>query len=481
MPDTSLNVTTNLKLLFPDDDNDTEELNAVDDLLGKEMLALDIKERNGLLEEIHGVGCICPQETPEMVAKVLSDLDDEINRIPNSIEKQAYVRSKQFPNGHVHTKSFRMRFLRASLFCIPFVAQRIVTFLHIAVDLFGEVALQRPVRLSDFSDKDLKLLRLGRFQFTPFGDRVGRRIMIYFPDETWESFPPKSKARISLYMSWTAGNDVKTQRKGLVLLTWVEEDMKMSARPKNTLYKDNDLHSTRFSAIHICTPSDTISRFRQAVCKLRIGRSRRVLRQHLGNPIENRYALQSYGISGCQIPISYSGKVKQAYIRQWLGVRSAIEDSYDTLHSNNTHQVIIEYPQPEDVVFRQGSSCTNHPANLLFRNTIMVKVKEQDEAKWVRSGGIKIQRKQILMDVMHEVVVRNGGRFLIWNDNGGWNELLDEGVIHAKIHYLIKEFRKSVRTDLKSREKKVLGSDTSIFRSDHLSQPHEKTMRKCFE
>lgn len=309
------------------------------------------------------------------------------------------------------------------------------------------------------------------------------------------------------------------------MVMWVEEDMKMSARPKNTLYKDNDLHSTRFSAIHICTPSDTISRFRQAVCKLRIGRSRRVLRQHLGmyycsihqfgliellicmqrhplgrflmqhfrlnfqpsfcnssgNPIENRYALQSYGITGSQIPISYSGKVKQAYIRQWLGVRSAIEDSYDTLHSNKTNQVIIEYPQPEDVVFRQGSSCTNHPANLLFRNTIMVKVKEQDEAEWVGSGGIKIQRKQILMDVMHEVVVTNGGRFLIWNDNGGWNELLDEGVIHAKIHYLIKDFRKSVRTDLKSRQKKVLGSDTSIFRSDYLSQPHEKTMRKCFE
>jgi hypothetical protein len=211
-----------------------------------------------------------------------------------------------------------------------------------------------------------------------------------------------------------------------------------------------------------------------------------LLRLVLGNSIENRYALQGYGIPVDQLPISYSGKIKLGYVRQWIGVRRAIEafrDNPNPQPSSDSQQAalpnnIIEYPQPEDVVFRQGSSCTSHPANLAFRNLTMAKVLEQEQSREV-AGGTKIRRKKMVLDIISEIRIKNGGRFLLWNDNGGWNEMNEEELIHSKIEYLIKEFRKTARTDSKNLKQQqqqqqqqqqiVLDGGTSIFRSNHYS------------
>lgn len=165
----------------------------IDSMLSREMMQLDIKERTSIQEEIHGVGSIQREETPEFVGNAIRELIEEINlRIPVS-EKQAYLRSLEMTSSYVHTKQFRLRFLRAVLFDIPVAAKRLVKFLDIVLDLFGESLLQRPVRLSDFTKEEMKQLRLGRYQFTPFGDRKGRRILLIFPDATWEAIPPASR------------------------------------------------------------------------------------------------------------------------------------------------------------------------------------------------------------------------------------------------------------------------------------------------
>lgn len=182
---------------FPDE-HETHDPDEVDDLLSKELLRLNVNERTACQEEIHGVHCRSPVETPEMVSKALHNLTYELDyRIPPS-EKQAYLLSQQLPNSYVQSKGFRMRFLRSSLFDIPQVARRMVQFLDLVLELYGEFALQRPVCLSDFSSNELRLLRLGRFQYLPFGDRVGRRILMAFPDEAWESFPPKAKVSTTM-------------------------------------------------------------------------------------------------------------------------------------------------------------------------------------------------------------------------------------------------------------------------------------------
>ncbi len=179
--------------------------------------------------------------------------------------------------------------------------------------------------------------------------------------------------------------------------------------------------------------------------------------------MENRYAIQSFGIASEQIPISYTGKIKLGYIRQWMGVRRIIESTEHIAHTLPLDEILLEFPKEHDVVFRQGSSCTNHSANMGFRNYIISKVREQELSK--ASPGMNIRRKNMVLDIVNEVRGIGKGRFLIWNDNGGWNELLDDEIIHSKIEYLIKEFRKTVRNQLKAKPKPqiVLSSSTSMF------------------
>lgn len=440
------------QIQFPDEEQEAENVpEVVDELLAKEMLRLDMKERTAVQEEVHGVNCVLPEETPETVSKALNQLAYELDKIP-AIEKQAYLRSQKLEGSYVQTDSFRMRFLRASNFDVPWVAKRIVTFLELVSDIIGDVALQRPVCLSDFSDRELVCLRMGRWQFLPFADRIGRRIMVCFLDEIWEAFPPKTKAKISLYLSWTAGNDAMTQRRGLVLIVWFDKKFKIPRRPHRE-YKDHAMHSTRVSAFHMCTPDTPFYRFRAAVAKMRVGRVRRSLQTHVGNSMENRYALQSYGIPVEQMPISYTGKIKLKCIEQWVDARIAMEGSKD----NPIQNKVIEYPDPDDVVFRPGSSCNTHSGNNAFRNFLISKLNEQEMKS---KGQFNIRRKAVVAEVKSEVRDKNGGRFLIWNDKGWWNELVDEKKISLKIEYQIKELRKSIRYQAPV----SLKADTSIFR-----------------
>ena len=186
-----------------------------------------------------------------------------------------------------------------------------------------------------------------------------------------------------------------------------------------------------------------------------------------GNSMENRYALQSFGIASDQLPISYTGKIKLGYVRQWMDVRRIIEGSQENIDLVSPEEILYEYPKKDDVVFRQGSACTHHSANMGFRNLIIAKVREQERSK--DAPGMKIRRKKMVMDVVKEVRVHGKGRFLIWNENGGWNELLDDEIIHSKIEYLIKEFRKTIRSEIKNKPQAqtVLSASTSIFRSNY--------------
>ena len=58
---------------------------------------------------------------------------------------------------------FRLKFLRCELFDIQKTATRIINYLHIMLELFGIIALQRPVTLEDFTKDELRLFKKGRY------------------------------------------------------------------------------------------------------------------------------------------------------------------------------------------------------------------------------------------------------------------------------------------------------------------------------
>lgn len=164
-----------------EDPTEEEDLpqQAVENLLSKELLQLSLKDRTAIQEEIHGVKCLAPEETPELLEASLSELAMALKNddfIPPH-KKQAYRKSQQYVDTYVNEKDFRLRFLRFTLFDAKKAAEKIVKFLDLALELFGDFALKRAVRLTDFDTRDLRYLREGEFQFLPFRDRSGRRIM----------------------------------------------------------------------------------------------------------------------------------------------------------------------------------------------------------------------------------------------------------------------------------------------------------------
>jgi hypothetical protein len=180
------------------DEADTDP-QSVNNLLTKELFQLSLKDRTAIQEEIHGVACLAPEETPELLRVSLLQLActlESDDLIPQ-YTKYAYWKSQQLPNTYVNEAGFRLRFLRFTRFDIMQAAEKMVRFLRVIVELFGEFALERAVRLSDFDCRELKYLREGEFQFLPFRDQSGRRILVFMnplmPREDSVSIPFASR------------------------------------------------------------------------------------------------------------------------------------------------------------------------------------------------------------------------------------------------------------------------------------------------
>jgi hypothetical protein len=163
-------------------------------LIGKELLKLNLHDRNAIYEEIHGVRTLCPDELPpEMVDTILEEMSRELWLLPSSINS-AYKQSQKLQSpSYVNDRDFRLRFVRAELFNAKKAAVRFATFLDTAVELFGTYALERPIRLSDFNKQELRVFNTGRVQLAPFRDRVGRRVMVGFPPYDHDRFDHRTR------------------------------------------------------------------------------------------------------------------------------------------------------------------------------------------------------------------------------------------------------------------------------------------------
>lgn len=289
-----------------------------------------------------------------------------------------------------------------------------------------------------------------------------------------------------MYMLWAAGSDdIVTQKKGIIVLVWFDASFAKLNRSWKIKYKFYTLNCDRISAIHCCSPDTPHYRFRRSVMTMRAGSENlSKLIFHLGESMEIHYKLQGYGIPFEHVPISWTGKVKVQYLKQWMRIRLAIEKyTIHNKHDNNTTTIssssgsdgssdestnpagdIIECPQLQDVVFRQGTSGVSHPGNVTFRSliesTVLVEQFERGQQEKERSTSIanaknnpsnnkkkpKTKRpKQLALQIYEERhrTSSSTGRFLIWNnEKGWWNELNDKEQICMKIEYMVREFQK---------------------------------------
>ena len=171
------------------------------DEFSKALLNLDFKDRNVINEEIHGVGCMAPEESPQLIGAALYQLSVHLDQIE---EKPAYNRAQEMymahsgagmQFGYVNTDEFRLRFLRCELFDVEKAAIRIVKYLDLVCEAYGPYALTRPFRLSDLTKEDMSFLRGGDYQLMPYRDRSGRRVLCIVTNNREDI---STKTRVSL-------------------------------------------------------------------------------------------------------------------------------------------------------------------------------------------------------------------------------------------------------------------------------------------
>jgi len=172
----SLNKPVNYPVNYRDENVDPRK---VEVLLANELNKLSFNSRENINEEIHGVRCLAPEETPEMLDLALEKLSLALKAIPCA-DKQAFLQSqKLFPNNrYVNDRNFRLMFLRCELFDARKAAMRLVKHLNFVLKVFYDKKelLGRPVRLNDLSPSSMKLLRSGCLQLLPVRDNSGRRV-----------------------------------------------------------------------------------------------------------------------------------------------------------------------------------------------------------------------------------------------------------------------------------------------------------------
>lgn len=438
---------------------------ALDDLLSKELLQLSVEDRNDLQEEIHGVRCLAPEETPRFLEDSLRKLAIEIDDVIPGPQKRAYLQSQDRPASaaFINDRDFRLRFLRCELFDYRKAAIRMVRVCDCLLKLFGRYALERHILLSDFTNEELKVIRKGRVQVLPFRDRSGRRIVILIPGAG--SLKEKAsidqtkvrdlQVKIFLYVSYVLGRDVDTQRRGIVFLVWfdamLESTIKHDVSRIREGVKSHQISFIRASALHICSPDTPSYRVIRGSMGLGYGSYVRKIRIHLGISVEIRYILNGYGISTDTIPVSWTGTVKVGYLKQWLRIRQYLEDPSMYKHkcdgckfcSNNKNCKFlqpIECPRLNDVLFKKGKSAKNHPGNEHFRSLIQSKYEQtlcessklafDFDHETINATPIK----ESLVAYFFEEVEKGNMRILMWNEKHSWWSILnDERLIRKKI------------------------------------------------
>eukprot|EP00537_Pseudo-nitzschia_pungens_P010782 CAMPEP_0172385840 /NCGR_PEP_ID=MMETSP1061-20121228/3452_1 /TAXON_ID=37318 /ORGANISM="Pseudo-nitzschia pungens, Strain cf. pungens" /LENGTH=554 /DNA_ID=CAMNT_0013114997 /DNA_START=285 /DNA_END=1952 /DNA_ORIENTATION=+ len=482
-------VNVNIPLSFHSDDNSSvgmnesvvtaEYLDAFKKKLSEEQWKLDHNDRVLINEEVHGVSSLSREESTSLIRTSLANLCFELcelvrkdtqieavvaalaaREVPNRSLLQSsfaagYMMSqweshKNNSGTHTNTGSayvncmeFRLRFLRCEDFDAKKAAIRMMKYLNLVYELFGYFALFRPIKLSDFTRRELKILQSGWLQVLPYRDRSGRRVLVWVGKMGFE-LDPILRIKLNTYVFLAGTRDPESQRKGVVALVWPQTSSS-SATWTHDIFAMNttyiyyckrliDALPMKPRAVHYCILTDNQSRWSpllELLCKMTLTLCSRVslvnrMRIHFGTLLEMRNILAGYGILANQVPVTNSNTVKCQHFKQWLKLQHRIEEEPVAVST------FIDCPQSNDVVFRSGSTMIHNPGNVVFRGLIESKIQD-----WYTNGATWTSPKtkdDIATEIVQEVLENRKGRFLTWDSKDDcWKEMTDMSQVKTKV------------------------------------------------
>jgi len=267
-------------------------------LISTEMYNLSYNERATVLEDVHGVGKMPPEEcNPKLIQEKLKQMNAALMRLP---EKPAFDEAQRLSGGdsgaYVNDPAFRLKFLRADRYDVEEAAIRMVRNLEVVRETFGPEGLVRPFQLSDMmldrenQGTDTFLFSGNFFQVMPFRDRLGRRIIVRSGRKIFKSDNVDVNTRLKafLYICQQLSNDVECQIKGVIIIGFPLErhegqpDMDGNVRYiLNTIAKK--IVPVRIAAVHLCVADDPWFRLAAALVLRELPRQFRLRsRVHVG-------------------------------------------------------------------------------------------------------------------------------------------------------------------------------------------------------
>lgn len=454
-------------------------------IISGELHRLSYSDRNEIQEEIHGVGCMTVEETPELLERVLHAFQYQLalvapskkgaynkilelkqqkqmwegaissnNKTETVIATAKYALPQQHPS-FIESDDFRLRFLRCELFDVEKAVIRFFNYLNLAYELFGEVALRRPIRVDDFTRQEFRLLKKGYLQLFPYRDRAGRRVMVIVGSKNPIDMLPWAK--VYFYIRDVATRDsVESQRKGTVLFVdssaWdlnsrgSSGGFLFSPYAYTTIRKVIASVPTRMAAIHYCFPNTALFNIVRFVTDFNNPYLVRV-RIHTGNKIEIRYKMKGYGIPINLLPLTETGSIKVKTFHEWLKLRSVLEEEEnsnaavtisgdDSDRGRSDLSRVVECPAFNDVVFRQGTPSIKNRGNTIFRDKMIAHLEEYYN-QWQISGGHHQQQEQIEQFcewLIQDTEVHRKGQFLEWSKQWNtWVKMIDRDRIKTKV------------------------------------------------
>mmetsp|Transcript_77253 Transcript_77253/g.156819 ORF Transcript_77253/g.156819 Transcript_77253/m.156819 type:complete len:760 (-) Transcript_77253:1179-3458(-) len=464
----------------------------VDELIANELNKLSFQERESINEEIHGIEVrnAGVKETPELLQNSFDELEKELQNLRPKFP--AFDRSQLLfgATTYLNTEDLRLMFLRCDLFDCKKAARRLCDYTELVLEIYGDFALERRAYLSDLTNFELAVLETGGYQVLPGRDRAGRRILgnLAF-DPPSRDFGIRPRMRLSVYCIMSVLEDIETQRKGIVAISWWHNVNVDDFIIRGKVHKRIHCVPMRVGAFHCCIPSEAKS--------VRIGKKNTVaskgvmsyvikgmtgfsvgsdlrphLRFHTGSVVECIYALQSFGIHSDQIPVnSSSGKLKTKQHSKWMQLCRLKEESLK--NDGRKFDRIVECPQQTDVLFGRGRPIMRHPGNAVLRSVVQSKLEEYASAK------SKKETTDVTWEVVRTLKGQYGARFLkeenIENDGLGWIEVSNE-TARQKVRIAFRDLRTKITK--KNAAEIDANSTNDTMKTNETSKSGAKAKRK---
>ena len=147
--------------------------------------------------------------------------------------------------------------------------------------------------------------------------------------------------KILIYLWVVAGEDVESQRKGAIVISYsgpkITEDETADNKQQQRKFHSSRVKShvvvasavpVRIVAIHFCLPNTSGNSVFSALSNIYgmvLGAWSSRVKFHLGESIEIRYQLKCYGIPVELIPSTDTGNVKHVNLKQWIKLRKFLE------------------------------------------------------------------------------------------------------------------------------------------------------------